>query len=98
MPFQKGNPYGNRNGRPKKPEIEELRKAIKCVEKKKRKKLLVHFVERAFSDDKVLVALGKKIVPDLSAIDADIGVQPQTLLDIAAVVGARMRGKNGRNG
>lgn len=62
---QSGNPYG----RPKRPEIEELRKAIKTVEAKKRKKLLIHFVERAYESDDVLKALGKKIIPDLASID-----------------------------
>ena len=73
MPFQKGNPIrGNTRGRPRKPEIEELRKAIELVQKKRGKKLLVHFVERAFEDDEVLKALAKKIVPDLSAVDANL--------------------------
>uniref|UniRef100_A0A6M3KN86 Uncharacterized protein n=1 Tax=viral metagenome TaxID=1070528 RepID=A0A6M3KN86_9ZZZZ len=91
MPFQKGNQLGKiyAKGRPRKPEVEELRTAIKCVEKDKKKKLLTHFVERAYVNDHVLVALGKKIVPDLSAIEAGLEIHPQTLLDIAAMVGAR---------
>jgi len=63
MAWKKGE-SGNKNGRPKKPEIEELRKAIKAVEIKKDIKLLEHFVERGYKSDQVLVALIKKLVPD----------------------------------
>lgn len=59
-PGQTGNP----NGRPKRPEIEELRQAIKETELKKKKKLMTHFVERAFESDNVLDVLMKKMLPD----------------------------------
>ncbi len=68
MKWVKGQ-TGNPNGRPRVPEIQELRDAIKTVESKKRKKLLEHFVSRGFVSDSVLVALAKKIVPDLSAVE-----------------------------
>lgn len=71
IPFKKGN-SGNPAGRPKAPEIEQLRLAIEQVQKKKGKDLLTHFVEMAYEDTKVLVALGKKIVPDLSASDLNL--------------------------
>jgi len=47
----------------------ELDDAIIEVGSKKRKQLLEHFVERAFIDDTALIALMKKMVPDLKAID-----------------------------
>lgn len=65
MPFLKGhvaNPYG----RPKRPEIEMFREAIAQVEKRKGKSLLVHAVEKAYTDAMVLTALLKKILPDLT--------------------------------
>ena len=66
--FAHGN-CANPTGRPKKPEIEALRKAVKAVEKDKDKTLLRHFVEQAYEDKNVLVALMKKFLPDLKAVD-----------------------------
>lgn len=77
MRFEPGNKYGK--GRPKKPEIEELRKAIEQVQKQRKKKLLVHFVERAFEDDEVLKALAKKIVPDLTSISGEVEMKHKIL-------------------
>ena len=70
MAFKRGNPAwtkgnsGNTAGRPRNAAAEELREAIKKVEKRKRKKLFTHFVERAYENDKVLIALMKKVIPD----------------------------------
>lgn len=50
---------------------EELQASISRVEKIKNKKLLDHFVERAFEDDKVLIACTKKIMPDLIRTEGD---------------------------
>lgn len=74
MAYKKGQ-TGNPNGRPPKPEIEELRKAIKAVEKKEGKKLLEHFVGQAFRNDNVLVALMKKVLPDKKEADLNVGGQ-----------------------
>jgi len=71
MPFVKGQ-SGNPKGRPKKPTIEALEKAIKKVERKKKKKLMEHFVEQAFDDNGVLVALLKKMLPDLKQVEGVI--------------------------
>ena len=67
--FQKGV-SGNPKGRPKVPEIQELREAIKEVEKTKKRTLMQHFVDRAYKSDAVLAALQRKIVPDLSSVDS----------------------------
>lgn len=69
--FVKGSPSANPKGRPKKPEIDELRQALKIVEKRKRKSFLIHFVERAYEDNSIAIALAKKIIPDLSKIDSE---------------------------
>ena len=64
--FPKGKNWnGNANGRPVAPEIEELRTALRMVRKHhKNKPLLVHAIERAYINDKVLIAILKKIIPD----------------------------------
>jgi hypothetical protein len=60
-PGQSGNP----NGRPRVPEIEELREAIRIARKRHgNKSILVHFVEKAYTNDQVLIALAKKLIPD----------------------------------
>lgn len=86
MPFQKGNKFGH--GPPRKPEIAELRKAIEAVQKKKNKKLLVHFVERAYENDRVLIALGKKIIPDLTSVNGVLDAG-ETLHDFIAWISER---------
>ena len=85
--FKPGNKYGH--GRPRKPEIEELRKAIDAVQKTKRKKLLIHFVERAYESDAVLTALGKKILPDLAAVDGNLNAS-ESLQDFVAWMSERV--------
>ena len=60
---QKGevrNPFG----RPRKPEIEELRFAMEQARLKNNKSFLQHFVERAYKSDPCAIALCKKILPD----------------------------------
>jgi hypothetical protein len=56
---------GNPHGRPPVPEIEQLRTAIRIARKRNgNRDLLVHFVERAYVNDMVLIALLKKLLPD----------------------------------
>lgn len=54
----------NPHGRPLAPEREELRLALEYARKKNKKSFLRHFVERAFKNDMVAVALAKKLLPD----------------------------------
>jgi len=70
MAWKKGQ-SGNPNGRPKRSEIDELRKAIAKVQKDEDHSVLEHFVRRAYKNDKVLIALVKKFVPDKTKIDGE---------------------------
>lgn len=74
--FTKGN-SGNVNGRPKgtknKYSIADLAAAVKVVEKRKKVSILETFVERALTSDVIMVALMRKILPDLKSIEAIIG-------------------------
>ena len=65
-PFKKGvsgNPAGR--GKGALDMVNELRKSLERVGKKKKKSFIDHFVETAYEDNSVLVALGKKVLPDL---------------------------------
>lgn len=70
MAFVKGvaaNPNGRPKGSPNK--RPELLNAIKYVQGKKGKKLLVHAIEQAYEDNTVLVAVLRKLIPDLKAVE-----------------------------
>ncbi len=77
--WEKGQ-SGNPHGRPIRGMAKDLERAIKKVEKKEGKKLLIHAAEMAFTDNGVLIALLKKILPDLKQIEAriegELGVIP----------------------
>ena len=82
--FVKGNKEGR--GRPRNPEIEELRKAIEKVQKDHDSTLLEHFVERAYTDNTLLVALMRKLVPDKKALEGDVaGTVNVQILDYANI-------------
>jgi len=67
MAFKSGNEWtGNKSGRPRKPEIELFRAALEKVEQEQGTTLLEHAVKRAFTSEAVLVAVLKKILPDLT--------------------------------
>jgi len=82
--FPKGT-SGNPNGRPKgirnRPTVIEFEQSIARVEKKKRKNLIDHFIERAYENDKVLIAVMKKRFPDLRSIEGMLGVGMFTMSD-----------------
>lgn len=95
MPFKKGQ-SGNPKGRPQKgkAETDELRKAIKLVEGRKKKKFLIHVIERSFENDQVAIAVLKKLIPDLRYSEHDLGVTQGTM---AMVVEAIQGLKNGKS-
>lgn len=86
MPFQKGNKYGK--GAPKKPEIEELRKALKKARKRHKRDFLDVFIDRAYEDTSCMIALAKKFLPDMKS--EDINITSKTFADVVRdVINAR---------
>ena len=67
----KSGESGNKNGRPRKPEIELLRKALRQVQKEKNVSLFKHFCTRALKNDAVLIAFIKKFVPDITFVKGE---------------------------
>lgn len=65
MPFKPGKEWnGNKNGPPRKPEIQLLRDALEAARAKHGKHLIEHAIEKAYTDHNVLIAILKKILPD----------------------------------
>lgn len=74
----------NPRGRPKgTKERDYMLEAKLEVEKEKKKSIYRHAFERAFEDDRVLIAMLKKLVPDMAYIESDT---VQSLADIFALV------------
>ena len=73
MPWKKGQ-SGNPGGRPRMPEVEELRKALVKAAREHDCTFLEHFVKRAYENDIVAIALAKKLIPDLNIVEGD-GIQ-----------------------
>ena len=94
MPFvkgQSGNPTGKNAGC--KPYL-ELIKELAATKKSKGKSLIKHAIERAYTNDKVLVAVLKKIIPDKVQSDLDVGLSFKEISDEYVVeVGRRRNGK-----
>jgi len=72
---------GNPRGRVARPEIAELRKAIKKVEEKEDDTLLVHFVKKAYTDNTVLIAVMRKLYPDMKWVEGGLGATVNIFLE-----------------
>lgn len=68
-PGESGNPAGRPKGSTNRYSIKNLMDAIAVVEKKEGKQLLQEFVGKAYEDKTVMIALMKKLLPDLKSID-----------------------------
>ena len=68
--YVKGCISPNASGRPLNgtTQLSHLLAAVRRVESRENKNLLEHFVSRAFVTDKVLIAVMKKLIPDLQSI------------------------------
>ena len=62
--FKKGDKRINRSGRPRTPEIGELRAALKKVAEQTGVPFIELFVRMAYKHKEVAIALAKKILPD----------------------------------
>lgn len=74
---QSGNPKGINAGR--KPVL-DLYEALDKACKKHKKSFLRHFVERAYSNDQVAIALARKIIPDKLEGEGFAGDQQHILI------------------
>ena len=71
MPFVKGDPNINRNGRPKLSKINELCKALEAEGAKLGKDFWQEVAKKAFTNDKIMLAVMKKFIPDLHHTEMD---------------------------
>lgn len=88
---KRGNPNwkpgvsGNPKGRPTNPAIVILDQAIKAVQKRRGRKptLVEHFVEQAFKDNRLLIAIMKKKIPDLAKAQMVTNDEGQILIRVS---------------
>jgi hypothetical protein len=67
---------GNPNGRPRKPEVEQLRIALDEACKKHNKSFIAHLIDRAYKNDTVAIALAKKLLPDQIEHSGEVAAKP----------------------
>ena len=87
MPFVKGDPKINRKGRPKNAESQSLRDALERKAKATSRPFWDVVADAAYEDSKVMIAVLKKFIPDMTSNDitAEMTHQfnrlPRVLLD-----------------
>ena len=79
-----GNPNGRPKGSSNKFSIKELVQAIRDVEEERKMPLLKHFVNGAYDNPTVLIALAKKLLPDLKSIEGLLATYDATMTDEVA--------------
>ena len=87
---------GNPNGRPRKPEVELLRDALEKARKGHKKDFLEHFVERAYENDSVAIALARKLIPDKIASDQNVNLNSYEVVWQRIIEKSKHIGENGR--
>ena len=65
---ESGNPGGRPKGSLDVFSLTSFKAAILAVEKKKRKSLFIHAIEKAYRSERILAVILKKLVPDLSSV------------------------------
>jgi len=78
---QSGNPAGRPKGTRNRITIAQFEEAIARVEKRKGMNLTEHFVEQAFEDKTILVAVMRKRIPDLSSVSGEFGIAHAAMSD-----------------
>ena len=73
-PGQSGNPAGKPRGT-KSITINTLISEIKKVEKEKGKTILRKFIEMAYTNPQIMIALMKKIIPDVTKSESDMKIE-----------------------
>ncbi len=98
LPGECGNPNGRPKGSANRYSLPDFWHAIQKVENQKgRKKLLEHFIERAYVEDSVLVALMKKLLPDLKSIEGFMATFESSMTDeLAKSIQDKLRKKYGK--
>ena len=69
--------------------LDNLLHAIMRVENKTNKKLLDHYITRAFKNDQVLISVMRKLIPDLAAIQ-QLNYDMQMNDELAAAIQAKL--------
>jgi len=91
-----GNPKGRPKGSRNKYSVADLYEAIKEVEEEEKKNLMKHFVKQAFADKTVLVALMKKMLPDLKSVEAIVADFRSAMDDeMAKAIQDKLKGRFG---
>jgi len=70
--------------------FDKLVEAVYRVENQKHKRLLDHFIQQAFVDNSVLIALMRKLHPDLSAT-ALASIEPEMSTEMAEAIRTKLR-------
>jgi len=89
-----GNPKGKKKGTVD--FLTEFKAALKVVEKKKKKSLIQHAVEKAYESDTILVSLLRKMLPEVNILsDPDGNAIPIMVNGVILKQYPKQKGKDG---